>query len=288
MSTPELFRALAVVCEDATPAHVRVRRSGGAPARDTPPSTPIPSSSSCRPTPRSIWGPKGCSAGRRATGWPASGGPVGLTPPAEPDHLAALLGLYAALAENGEMGHARQALLYEHLLPWVPAYLTKLTASAPASYAGWGRLLDDTLRAEAAAGLPDTELPLHLREAPPPVALEAGLDDVLGGLLAPARSGMVIARSDLVAAARALGLGLRQGERRYALRALLNQDAPATLGWLAGLAEAWAGEHERSEPWLGAIAGFWRSRAEITALRLHEAAEVAAATAGEALAAAPG
>ncbi|HAC46500.1 MAG TPA: hypothetical protein DCF65_10605, partial [Chloroflexi bacterium] len=53
-----------------------------------------------------------------------------LTPPAEPDHLAALLGLYATLAdmEAAEQDPARrqlrrssrQALLWEHLLSWLP------------------------------------------------------------------------------------------------------------------------------------------------------------------------
>ncbi|MGH9038932.1 MAG: molecular chaperone TorD family protein [Acidimicrobiia bacterium] len=276
MSSPELFRALAVVCEDATPDHVRIAEAVGLPPGSRAEHTEtfileLPPYASVH---LGAEGMLGGEAGDRVAGfWRA----VGLMPPAEPDHLAALLGLYAALAQSDEMGHARRALLWEHVLPWVPAYLTKLSAIAPASYAAWGDLLADMLRAEAAAGRPDTGLPLHLREAPPPIDPEEGLDDFLAGLLAPIRSGMIITRTDLGLAANALGLGLRQGERRYALKALLSQDAAATLGFLAGVADAWIEEHERSEPWLGDISRFWCSRAKITAVRLREAAATAEA-----------
>lgn len=286
MTSPELFRALAVVCEDATPAHAGIARAvglqPGSPAEHTetfilelPPYASVHLGSE---------GMLGGEAGDRVAGfWRA----VGLTPPSEPDHLAALLGLYAALTESAETRHARQALLWEHLLPWVPAYLVKLVAIAPASYAAWGRVLAAALRAEASTAQPYTGLPLHLREAPPPVDLEEGLDEFLAGLLAPVRSGMIITRTDLAMAANALGLGLRQGERRFALRALLTQDAPATLRWLADLAETWIEEHEHSEPWLADISRFWRSRTEMTALRLRQAAETTA-TATEALTTAAG
>ena len=69
-------------------------------------------------------------------------GALGRNPPSEPDHLAALLGLYATLSEqiglvgtsSSELSHfseaealmitqGRDALLQEHIAPWVPAYL---------------------------------------------------------------------------------------------------------------------------------------------------------------------
>src|SRR6266536_3843482 len=82
-----------------------------------------------------------------------------LAPPPEPDHLAALLGLYAALgeAERDERAAARRllwresrrALLWEHLLTWTVPYARAVSAGAPAPYAVWGALLAEALLAEA-------------------------------------------------------------------------------------------------------------------------------------------
>ena len=84
-------------------------------------------------------------------------------------------------------------------------------------------------------------LPLHLRQAPPPAEPgDDGLDAYLGRLLAPVASGIVVTRRDLVEAARRLGLGLRMGERRFVLSALVTQDPAAVAGWLAEEAGAWA------------------------------------------------
>jgi TorA maturation chaperone TorD len=62
-----------------------------------------------------------------------------LTPPPEPDHLAGLLGLYATLTEQAHgdpdparaaLWHqARRALLWEHLLTWLPTYRTRCVAA---------------------------------------------------------------------------------------------------------------------------------------------------------------
>jgi hypothetical protein len=199
---------------------------------------------------------------------------LGLVPSAEPDHLAALLGLYAALveAESGEgdparrrlRGEARRAMLWEHLLVWVPGYARAAARVAGPGYRPWAEALLSALLAEAAAAPHgDGPLPLHLREAPAPVApAEDGLQGYLGRLLAPVRSGMVITRRDLAGAARHLGLGLRVGERRFMLSALVAQDPAAVFGWLAGGAGAWAEEHGRLAGALGPVADFWRGRAE--------------------------
>ena len=82
-------------------------------------------------------GPEGALGGEgtdRAAGfWRA----LALTPPAEPDHLAALLSLYAHLgqaradtrrpATAAALTRLRAALLSEHLWPWLPAYLDAVT-----------------------------------------------------------------------------------------------------------------------------------------------------------------
>jgi len=196
-----------------------------------------------------------------------------LTPPAEPDHLAALLGLYATLADSEASEHdparrqlrrsSRQALLWEHLLSWLPPYVAKLEEIASPFYATWGDLLREALIGEARAfGAPD-QLPLHLREAPAlPNPQVDGADVFLASLLAPVRTGMVLVRDDLGRAARELGLGLRQGERAYVLKALLGQEPAATLKWLAGEAGRWADVHASMPDELGPVRGFWRLRAQ--------------------------
>jgi hypothetical protein len=63
---------------------------------------------------------------------------------------------------------------------------------------------------------------------------------------------------DLRGAAAAAGLGYRIGERRYTLRALLEQDASATLGWLA--ARRWADLHAAQQPIGGHDPRHWWAR----------------------------
>jgi TorA maturation chaperone TorD len=200
---------------------------------------------------------------------------LGLTPPAEPDHLAALLGLYAALADDEAAQpagaraalrrQARAALLHEHLLSWLDPWLAKLAAVAPPAYAAWGALLGEALRAEAASLLDGEEpLPAHLRAAAPlEPPQRTGGKAFLEALLAPARSGFVLVRDDLARAARELGAGARIAERRYVLRHLLAQDAEGTLRWL-GVEAARAA---RRAPVVAgpAVAAHWKGRAAATA-----------------------
>jgi TorA maturation chaperone TorD len=200
---------------------------------------------------------------------------LGLVPPAEPDHLAALLGLYAALADDEAAQtvparaalrrQARAALLHEHLLSWLDPWLAKLSEIAPPAYLAWGNLLTDALRVEAQTVLYGGEpLPAHLRAAAPLEGPErTGGQAFLAALLAPARSGLVLVRDDLARAAGDLGLGARVAERRYVLRHLLGQDPAGTLGWL----EAEAGRAARRPAVLAApsVAAHWKDRATATA-----------------------
>lgn len=200
----------------------------------------------------------GDAADRVAGFWRAAG----LTPPAEADHLAALLGLYAALAgEEGERArHVRHALLWEHLLSWQPAWLARLAEVAPRPYAAWGALLQAALEAEAEElGLPASR-PLHLRLAPAPGGVEA--------LLAAVRSGVILTRADLARAASELGLGRRQGERRTILQSLLGQDAAAVLAWLAQEASRQAVILRKLPEVWRPVTEHWASRAEATASSL--------------------
>jgi len=225
-------------------------------------------------------GPEGMLGGeardRVAGFWRA----VGLVPPAEPDHLAALLGLYATLidAEGSEADkarvllrrEARRALLWEHLLSWTLPYLARLREIAGPYHRRWADLLERALLDEAKELQSPERLPLHLRAAPPLPKADASADEWVAAILAPVRSGMVLVRGDLASASRDLGLALRMGERAYALRALFQQDAPATLAWLSTEAEGWIVRHEAAEPLVGQIARFWRGRAEATLAALHD------------------
>ena len=85
----------------------------------------------------------------------------------------------------------------------------------------------------------------------------------------------LVVRADLAAAARALELGLRVGERRYVLRALLEQDAPRVLAWLAREADAASEVHRRRNAALAPVSDFWAARAAKAAALLTELAAAA-------------
>lgn len=206
---------------------------------------------------------------------------LGETPPDEPDHLALLLGQYARLAELEDGAETRAAagwqrarttLLHEHILSWLPLWLDKLERIAAQPYRAWGRLVGEVLRAEDSRAAPPTGLPMHLRDAPrlqPPA--EVGGVVFLEQLLAPVRAGFILTRSDLQQCAESLGLGLRAGERSYALRALLSQDEAATLAWLGELAASEAGRRDGRN----GVDAFWRQRASDSSTLLAEAAAAA-------------
>lgn len=217
-------------------------------------------------------GPEGMLGGearaRVAGFWHA----VGATPPAEPDHLAALLGAYSTLAADPapQADRARRVMLWEHLLSWLPAWLAKLPDVGSAAYVEWGRLLGAALEVEARELGGPAALPAHLREAP---LLEP--DHLFEHALAPVRTGMLLTRRDLDRAGSELGLGRRRGERALALRSMFDQDPPAVLDWLAGEAAAWGELHDRLPgPWRP-VTRWWRHRAVTTRTRLQDLARLA-------------
>jgi hypothetical protein len=191
---------------------------------------------------------------------------VGLTPPAEPDHLASLLGLWAGLLERmGEedkagqalVAHAAGVLVWEHLASWLTPYLAAFAELAPPPFDRWAQLLAEVV---LDALPPEPEyLPHTLDEDPSPPD-----EDLTAFLLAPIRSGLVIARTDLARAARELGLGIRLGERAFALRSLLDQDAPAVLAWLGKEAKCQATRLEDSA-FPASLRDAWACRARAAA-----------------------
>lgn len=207
---------------------------------------------------------------------------LGETPPGEPDHLSVMLALYARLAEmeegEGDAARragwrgARKAFLWEHLLSWLPVYLSKLeTLAAAPFYRRWGEILAGALTEEALILGEQEQLSLHLRDAPTLVDPRRGeVGEFLKSLLAPVRSGMILVRSDFGRAARRLGLGLRLGERRFILEALFSQDAAGILDWLAEEASLWVMRHRHAHPSLGRMAKVWEERALMSLSLLRE------------------
>ena len=200
---------------------------------------------------------------------------LGLRAPEDADHLGALLMLYAELGEaehnafrervRAQLHRVRAALFHEHIWSWAPGYLLAVTELGIDSVAAWARLTEQALRAEYADLGPVEMLPLALRAAAPGLDAADSLDETLDVLVAPIRSGFVLTYRDLANCAHRVGLGLRRGERRYALRAMLEQDAPGTLIWLGARARWWS---ERCAPALRTSndpCAWWSRRAANTA-----------------------
>ena len=272
----EVLRALAVVCEPPADGHARVWDALGLPGAPEAAAFTDLFVLHLYPYASVYLGAEGMLGGeardRVAGFWRA----LHLTPPPEPDHLAALLGLYASLLEReGEerhparralWGQARAALLHEHLTSWLPPYLDRVEALAPPAYRAWAGLLSAALAGEAAAAGPPEAMSAHLRAAPPlPDPRREGSRAFVTGVLAPARCGMILTRADLARSARDLGLGFRVGERRFALAALLSQTPEAVLGWLAAEAVASSTRHHAHGGVMGAAAEFWSGRAQAAA-----------------------
>lgn len=271
----DLLRALGVLAEPPGPDHQRLADLLGLPA---PTASEWTEAFVVHLVPHaSIYlgaeGMLGGEAAERIAGfWRALRIPV----PADPDHLTALLGLYACLieAEAGEptgpprvlLRHAGAALLHEHLLSWLLAYTHAMSDAAPPAYAAWAGLLREAICGEAAeVGVPH-RVSAHLRAAPPPTVTD--MDALLEHLLCPVRSGLIMTRGHLAGLARGGGLGLRLGDRRRVLRSLIEQDPATALPMLADQARGWAARHRADSPSAGPIATHWADRATATAQML--------------------
>jgi TorA maturation chaperone TorD len=268
---PELLRALGVLAEDAGPAQARIALALGI-------EEPIDAAAFTElflfkmyPYASVYLGAEGMLGGeardRVAGFWRA----LALDPPAESDHLTALLALYARVVEtaNAESDTARRllleraanALFWEHLASWLPIYLHRVRDVGTPAYRHWAELLEAALLEEAAAVGPAV-LSRHLAEAPllsdpSEISDEAFLTE----LLAPARCGFIIVRDDLARAAEETGAGLRQGERRYVLSAMLSHDRRAVLRRLRQMAERAAAAHAAISNRWGDVRTFWYQRA---------------------------
>jgi hypothetical protein len=272
---PELFRALGALCEAPDPAHRAVAGSLDLTGWPGPQGESDLFTVQLLPYASIYLGHEGMlggeAAGRIAGFWHA----VGYDVPAEPDHLAALLGLYAALMEAEAAPsdparrllrrQARAALLWEHLLTWVPAYAAAVAGAGADHHADWAALLTEALLAEGAALDPPAAAPAHLADVPALPEPDDGVDALVRALLTPIRSGIVLTRSDLIRFARGLGLGVRIGERAFVLHRLLEADAVGMFDALEDHALVWAARHDQLGSTVGTAAEHWKDRAEATA-----------------------
>jgi hypothetical protein len=89
-------------------------------------------------------------------------------------------------------------------------------------------------------------------------------------------SGLILTRADLARGAAVCQVGIRAGERRYALEAMLSQDVSRVLEWLAVEGRAWSRRHVELAAVVGEpVADRWSARAGQTAITLDELAETA-------------
>jgi TorA maturation chaperone TorD len=274
---PEVFRALGALCEPPDPAHARLAAALGLPQPPGPAAFTEVFVFQLVPYAAAYLSPDGMLGGEAADRVAGFWRALGLTPPAEPDHLAALLGLYGALSQHEHAERlparkaawrdARRALLWEHLLTWAPTYAQAVIAVSPGFHAAWAQLLRDALLGEAAVVDPPPVTPLHLRDVPE--LPDTGSDGFVRAILTPVRSGLLITRHDLAAGAAAIGLAARAGGRAFILRALIDTGRPATFRWLCEQAAWWAARHQETDPSLPGISPHWLARAETSLDQTH-------------------
>lgn len=288
----ELWRALGAFCEAPGPAHDRIAGALGLPRGCRPDEHATVFELETHPYASVHLGPEGMLGGEAADRVAGFWRALGLVPPAEPDHLAALLGLVGALADDEDRQveparaairrRARRALLWEHVAPWIDPYLAAVRSLGVAPASGWAAIVRDAVVAELRELGPLDVPPAHLATAQ--VAAEAAdLRTFAAQALAPARTGIVLTRADLRRGAAETGAGARIGERAFALRSMLEQAPAGTLCWLAGEADRWAAHHRAARRDLGAIAEAWEERAAAAAARFRQhstAAEEVDARAG--------
>jgi len=213
---------------------------------------------------------------RMATYWRAAGA----SPPSRPDHLGQLLGFYADLvdmqAHEGDearrhaVGRLRKTVLWDHLLTWLPGYLTKVDLIAPRAYRRWGQLVWQVAAREAwTVGAPAAAPAFlaALRALPGPA--HGDVAGLVAHLAAPARSGLILAPVDLNRAADAVHTSLPDGPVREALSALVAAREAGMIEWLATETRRWEARHERNCDLLPALSDHWTRRAHTTRVALQ-------------------
>jgi hypothetical protein len=190
---------------------------------------------------------------------------AGEKPPTDADHLGVLLMCYADLVDRADSElHLRvaESLFYEHIWPWAPGYLHAVALLGLDAIQKWAALTMATLADTYQRSSAPQRLPLALREAPEPLSAQCDFNELLDTLLSPIRCGLVLTHHTLSAGAAAIGVGYRRGERRFALKAILDQNKTASLTWLAEHSRLWSVWHaQRSDM----TSQWWQARAQHSA-----------------------
>ena len=201
----ELLRALGAVADNPADA----RAAGGAlglPDLDGHQHTEV-FVLNCPPYASVYLGPDGALGGEGADRVAGFWRAIGIGPPAEPDHLSALLSLYASLgqaaadsrraATAAALARSRAALLWEHLWPWLPAYLDAVAGLAAPALTAWARLTRAAIGAEISArpGAGPAAARAARRACRARGRREPG--DLVGALVTPVRSGIILTRRRL-------------------------------------------------------------------------------------------
>jgi hypothetical protein len=267
----ELMRALGALSERPAPEHARLTDLLGLPAPPPPGAQESVFLFQAYPFASvylNVDGMIGGLARDRVAGfWRA----IEVDPPDDPDHLAALFGLYAELrhreraeSDPGRCGayrHAAGALIQEHIASWLWPFLGAVRDAGSSFHRAWAQLVERVVEAELARFEPQTRPSVHLDEVPKlPDPRREGGRPFVAALLAPARTGIVLTRSTLSRLGTDRELGMRAGERRFVIEHFLAQDPGATLQWLAQECERWAARYaESSGPEV--VRTFWGARA---------------------------
>ncbi len=271
----ELLRTLAAVMRPPDPAVARVAAILELPSAPTPAEYTFLFEKELPPLASIYLNPSGDAGGEardRIVGfWRAAG----LTPPAEPDHVAELLVYYAGLLEQElqerdearrhAVGRMRKAFLWEQLLSWLPAYTTKVDLIGPRSYRRWAQLVEQVLAREAWRAAPVAATPpalVRARELPDPTP--GDVEALAAYLSAPARSGLVLTRLDLQRAADDLRASVPRNSVREGLTELARIRTAGFATWLAAEARRWEQRHERNRDLLPALPDHWVRQARKT------------------------
>ncbi|MXX34249.1 MAG: hypothetical protein F4107_13085 [Gemmatimonadetes bacterium] len=285
----EVLRALGSLIESPAAEHARVAAALGLPAVPAAAEHARVVAQQRYPHASVYLGAEGMMGGealdrvagfRRALGLRRQRGPQRGTT-ASADHLASLLGLLASVdewrreesdgARKALLAQARVTLVWEHLASWTGPYLASFERCGAPFYEAWASLLGDSLARLGRELAFPRYLPAALRAAPELAdPRREGGAAFVGALLAPARTGVILLRDDLLRLADETGLACRAGERRYVLNSFLAQDPGVALAWLAAHAENWSGRVASAGP--APIARWWTERAKATARVLRELA----------------
>ena len=122
-----------------------------------------------------------------------------------------------------------------------PGYLLAVTELGIASVAAWARLTEQALLREYARTRARRDAAAGSANGPAPMDMPPTLSTRRSTHWSPRSAPAWFSPTETSpSCARRVGVGLRRGERRYALRAMVEQDAPGTLGWLGAHARWWS------------------------------------------------